>query len=97
MAEKITFNEGTIEALPSSNKERTYYYDKKVPEQCILVTLTGSKSFYLFRNVKGVAERIHLGKYPAMKVKQAISKAIEYNGLLSMGENPAQIRRALRD
>jgi len=97
MAEKITFNEGTIEALPSSDKGRTYYYDKKVPGLCILVTHTGSKSFYLYRKVKGVAERIHLGKYPAMKVKQAISKAMEYNGLLSMGENPAQIRRAFRE
>lgn len=97
MADKITFNEGTIEALPSPEKGRTYYYDKKIPGLCVLVTHTGSKSFYLYRKVKGVAERIHLGKYPAMKVKQAIGKAMEYNGLLSIGKNPAEIRRAFRE
>lgn len=93
---KINFTKVAIDALPLSEKGRTYYRDTKVHGLAIGVGRTGSKSFIFYRKIGGMPERIPLGKYPDLSIEQARGKAADFNSAIANGMNPAQIKRGLK-
>jgi len=56
----------------------------------------GSKTFYLYRRINGRPERVKLGGFPAVTVKQARKLATEALGTIATGGNPNAARRAVR-
>lgn len=97
MAAKINFTRALLNnmALPEKGK-RTTLYDAKSRGLCLIATVTGVKSFYVLRKVKGKTERVFLGRYPDTSIEQARKRAGETNSKLDGGTNPNDIKRRRR-
>lgn len=94
--QRFNFTKASLEALeiPVAGK-RNNYSDGKERALQIRVSSTGSKSFSVYRRVKGgLPERITLGQYPALTIEQARRKASAINAAIEGGANPAQAKRA---
>jgi integrase len=98
MSSKFNFTIAALAALASpSTGKRAYHYDTKTPGLGVSVTDTGTKSFIVYRWIKGRGpERITLGRYPGMTVEQARREAAKINGAIAAGQNPAEDLRARR-
>jgi len=90
---KINFTKAKIEGLPLPEKGWTYYYDLKVQGLGIGIGSTGKRSFILYRKIRGIPERITIGRYPDLSIEQARGKAAEINSSIAAGANPAQVKR----
>lgn len=102
---KFAFTKKQIERLelPADGK-RSLFYDAEVPGLAIMVSSTGSKTFYLVRRIKnspgerGNTEKIALGKFPILTVEMARKEALKRLGEIATGGNPAQaLRNAKKD
>lgn len=93
---KFNFTKAAIEALPLPKKGWVYHYDLKVHGLGIGVGSTGRKTFILYRKIKGIPERLTLGRYPDLPIEQARGKAAEINSDIAKGNNPADIARVGR-
>ncbi len=85
-------------ALPGS---RAYYHDSKTKGLVVSVTDKGTKSFLVYRWVKGRPERITLGRYAqgmakGLTIEQARKAALDTNLAIAKGENPAEKKRLAR-
>lgn len=98
MANAINFTKRGLEtlSLPESGK-RVTYQDTKTPGLSLRVTASGTKTFIVYRKVKGRPERVTLGRFPTITVEQARKLAAEANGAIARGENPNDKRRAYRE
>lgn len=98
MAEIINFTKATIDALPIPAKgQRAEYCDAKQAALRLRVSASGVKTFCVLKRVKGAGmERVTLARYPEMTVEQARRKAAEIIGKIAEGDNPAEVRRAIR-
>lgn len=98
MSKTISFNKEAINGLPRpASGKRDTYLDAKTPGLQLRVTETGSKTFSLYRRIKGgQPERVTLGKFPAMTVEQARKQAAIINASIADGANPAEAKRAHR-
>ena len=81
--------------LPPAGQRVTYYNrDPKCTGLVLRVTSTGSKTFCVFRRVKGgKAERITLGRYPDLPLEEACRKAIETLAELAQGNSVVEQNR----
>jgi integrase len=102
---RLTFTKTKIEklAVPPAGK-RVFHYDTQVPGLAVMVTPTGSKTFYLVRRLKnspgerGNTEKIALGKFPILTIEMARKEALKRLGEIATGGNPAQaLRNAKQD
>jgi len=95
---KFNFTKRALEALPSpAPGKRSYHYDSKTPGLGLAVTSAGTKTFVVYRWIKGKGpERITLEHFPAMTVEQARREAAKVNGAIAAGKNPAEDRRIRR-
>jgi integrase len=87
----MNFSKGRIEALALPvNGQRLEFHDTQAKGLLLRITSTGTKTFCFYRWIKGSAkpERITLGRFPAMTVEQARSKAAQFNAAVENGENP---------
>ena len=86
MSSSFRFNKTSLEKLPlPARATRATYYDTEVLGLQLRVTDRGVKSFCVFRRSKrGRAERITIGRFPTLSVKQARAKAKRY--LADLGE-----------
>jgi integrase len=87
----MNFSKGRIEALALPiNGQRLEFHDTQAKGLLLRITSTGTKTFCFYRWIKGSAkpERITLGRFPAMTVEQARSKAAQLNAAVENGENP---------
>ncbi|MDR3299365.1 MAG: tyrosine-type recombinase/integrase [Candidatus Accumulibacter sp.] len=76
---------------------RATYLDTKVVGLQLRVSSTGTKTFSVFRRIKGgQPERVTLGKFPAMTVEQARKAAAEVSAAIEGGANPAEAKRVLK-
>lgn len=93
---EIKLSKGAIDALPiPAGVGRVTYHFEKVPGLQLRVTGTGSKTFSMYKRIKGSGpERITLGRYPDITIEQARRKAAELNSAIAGGSNPADIVRA---
>ena len=94
----INFTKLAIDALPLPPKGKGWQYhrDKKTPGLAVGVGSTGVRTFVLYRRINGLPERIKLGRYPEMTIEQARNKAMELNGQIATGKNPADAKREKR-
>ena len=72
MADRLTFTKPVLErSFCPEEDERIYLYDAKVPGLAVCITRNGSRSFYLYRRVRGRPQRIRLGGFPELSIEQA--------------------------
>lgn len=98
MAEIINFTKAVLDALPLPAKgQRAEYCDAKQAALRLRVSASGVKTFCVLKRVKGAGmERVTLARYPEMTVEQARRKTAEIIGKIAEGDNPAEVRRAIR-
>lgn len=95
---KHNFTKALIEALPPAEKgKRAYIYDSKVRGLGVAVTDRGTKTYIVYRWVRGKPERVTLGRFPDLSIEQARKLAEKANASFAMGENPADTNRKVRD
>ena len=75
---------------------RAYYHDDVVRGLTIAVNPTGTKTFVLYRKINGRPERVKIGAYPDLSIDQARNMAMQMNGVIAQGGNPANERRSVR-
>jgi len=92
---KLNFTKRHIEELPlpTGGKSHIIYWDTLIRGLYCMVTARGAKSFYVRRKVKGVSERLFLGRFPELTVEQARSKASAFHAALADGKNLNDARR----
>jgi len=95
MANKLHFTKAAIEMLPIPTRGgRAEYWDAKQNGLQVRVTSNGIKSFYVRRRVAGGGvERIFLGRVENLSIEQARKKAAEIVAEITLGKNPADIKR----
>jgi len=87
----MTFSKGRLETLTlPADGQRLEFHDKQAKGLMLRCSSTGTKTFCFYRWIKGASkpERITLGRFPAMTVEQARSKAAQLNASVENGENP---------
>ncbi len=96
MQKKINFTEAFVKDLsPPEAGQRLILIDAKVPGLQLRVTHKGVKTFFSRRRIKGgPSERVTLGRYPAVSVKQAQTEAAKINASIALGGSPAEVKRA---
>ncbi|WP_299773920.1 integrase family protein [uncultured Pseudoteredinibacter sp.] len=93
MERQFTFTKQAIEALPLL-KGRVEYRDLKIPELRLRVSMSGVRSFSVFKRVSnGRPVRITIGKYPNVSPARARSIALKHLSDLSIGINFNEERR----
>ena len=97
MANKISFTKKVLDKLPLPPVgKRVDYFDTTTNHLTLRVSHVGTKAFVLYRKIDGVAERITLGRYPAMSIIQARQMVAQHNGSIAVGQNPDEQKRSLR-
>ena len=96
MVKKFKFGKEKIEALKSpAEGQRLEVQDTQVPGLSLRVTSNGTKTFCVFRRVKGGEPiRVTIGRFPDVSVEQARKQARNVIGQAAQGVNVAEIRRA---
>ncbi|MBV1904594.1 MAG: tyrosine-type recombinase/integrase [Pseudomonadales bacterium] len=95
MPEKINFTIANLNSLQAPIiTNRAYYYDTQVNGLCVSITKTGTKSFLVYRKLKGKPIRVTLGRFPDMKIEQARRQAKKTISDLAQGINPIAEKRA---
>lgn len=98
MAETMNFTKAALDglALPKAGK-RAEWVDARVGALRLRVTSTGVKTFCVLKRVRGAGmERITIGRYPEVSIEAARRKAADLLGRIATGDNPAEVKRALR-
>jgi hypothetical protein len=94
---KIKFTKSRLLDLPSASRgDRYFVYDTIVRGFCLMVTKSGSKSFYLNRTVNYRSVRIHIGPFPDLPIEMARKKAEEFAAHVALGIDPQDKRRQKR-
>ncbi|MDH0373508.1 site-specific integrase [Comamonas aquatica] len=93
---RINFTKASIENLPIPESGWKYYYDTKVPGLAVGVGASGVKTFVLYKKINRRPERIKIGRVTDLTVDEARTKAIEHNGKVALGSNPADKKRQQR-
>jgi integrase len=85
-----------IDSLKTPAK-RTEYFDDDVPGLCLRITETGHRSWGLYYRFAGRQQRLSLGNYVAVSLKDARKKAKDALHDVSDRINPAATKREDRD
>lgn len=93
---RINFTKAKIQALTSGSKKRVWFYDTAEKGLMVQVTETGAKSFYLYKKVNRVPEKMFIGVFPDTTVEMARKSAIDLKGQVVRGENPQDKKRKER-
>jgi integrase len=95
MATRINFTKEAINTLPAPKSgKRSTYLDSKTVGLQLRTTSNGTVTFSVYRRTKGGGpERITLGRFPDMTIKQARRKAAEINSDIANGLNPSEVKR----
>ncbi len=86
MTEKFNFKKETLALLKSQAKQYDVA-DIKVSGLRLMVNPGGSKTFFLYRKVKGRPQRIKIGRYD-IGVENARKEAGRLNSLITLGQPP---------
>ena len=90
---KIKFTQLRIEALAAPDTGRVDYHDTGCSGLTCRVSHTGIKSFVVLKWNGKNTQRITLGKFPSLTVKDAQVKANEIKSDLIRGINPTEEKR----
>ncbi|WP_017232904.1 site-specific integrase [Pandoraea sp. B-6] len=90
----INFTKAALLALPTPAAGRTTYHDIKTPGLQLRVTVTGVKTFSVFRRVKGGSPvRVTLGRFPDVSIEKARQQAMSHTAELAAGTDVAERQR----
>jgi integrase len=94
----LNFTKHSIQNLmyPESGK-RIYYRDAQVKGLVLDIRSSGTKSFYVYKKIKGRPERIYLGAFPDLTIENARRKALVTLSEIANGKNPQEEARAIRN
>lgn len=94
---RLNFTKAALAALPLPAKgKRATYFDARTRGLHVIITETGTTTFYLRRKHDGRSERILIGRFPEITIEQARGKAGELTAAFATGKNPAEVRRSIR-
>lgn len=96
MPERIAFTMASLAKIKPPSSGRKWYYDAKVGGLALQVTQAGSKSFYFYRRIDGVPEKIRIGAFPDTNIDTARNVAMKYNAAVASGENPSKEKQSKR-
>lgn len=99
MGDRFTFTKEKLDALRPPQNGRRAVHDTKTTGLSLRITPTGTKTFSLFRRVKGGEPfRVTLGRYGngGITIDQARRLAGNINAKAAEGVNVAEVRRAHR-
>jgi integrase len=95
MTTKFIFTKARLDALPRPESgKRSYYSDEKTPGLIVQQTITGTKTFQVYKWMGSRSVRVTLGRYPAMTIEQARKLAMDKLAELARGINPNQKKKA---
>ena len=78
-------------------EKRAFYYDSEEKGLYLQVTPTGAKSYYLYKKVNGIPERIKLGNVDEFKAPDgARNEAGKIKRMIRDGKNPTQEKKKLK-
>ena len=93
---RFTFNDDNVRAIARPEKGRTHFYDCKMPGLELVVTHTGTKTFYVSYSQDNRHVRIRLGRFPALTITRARRGAAERIGQRAGGRDLIAEREARR-
>ena len=88
MENKFKFTQSRLDQLSCpSGKARVYFQDEARPELQLQITSKGAKSYYCrcWNRAKGYTDRIYIGKFEQLDLKEAKSRARELANLAGQG------------
>lgn len=92
------FTKTSIADLPLPAKgKRIVVKDTIVQGLILMITSTGSMSFYLRKNINRITERIFIGKYPDLPIDEARKLAIQKLSLIAQGVDLVAEKRRMRN
>lgn len=98
MTKRFNFTKKYIAGITTPNdSKRVYYYDTKLPGLTLSITSAGTKSFMIYKKVKGKPIRHTLGRFPAMTVEQARREGHKVLGQIASGVDTIQQKKAIRN
>jgi integrase len=92
----LNFKKDTLENLPILNK-RYEVQDTKIQFLKLSVGTGGTKTYYLYRKVKGKPQRIKIGNFKDLTIEQARDQAKKLNSLITLGGDPQEEKRKQRN
>jgi integrase len=92
---KVHFTKSFIESIEAADKRLTFT-DNTSRGLTLLVTPNQVKTFYLTRKFRGKVERSLLGHFPELTLKNARTKAAQFQVQYDAGVNPAESKRESR-
>ena len=97
MTQKINFKKEALDQLFPLDRQYEVA-DSKTTGLRIMVNPSGTRTFYLYRKVKGRPQRIKIGRYSAsdLSVEQARKEAKRLNSLITLGGDPHEEKMAAR-
>lgn len=86
-----------LSGLPLPERgNRPVIYDTEVPKLAVRITHTGVRSFYVVKRMGRSMVWLKLGTFPDMTCEQARSEASKALGEFAKGQNPAEVKRAVK-
>ena len=91
---KINFTHRTLNSLVTPASERSItYFDTQIDNLNVIVTRSGSKTFYVRKNIDGQSKRVRLGAYPDLSVENARNMALDIKNTIAKGNNPFEAQK----
>ncbi|HJZ60031.1 MAG TPA: Arm DNA-binding domain-containing protein, partial [Gemmataceae bacterium] len=93
---KVNLTQAVVARLEAPADGRKVVRDAKAPGLILVVTPSGTKSYYLYRRVRGRPSRILLGHHPLLTVEAARDQAVKRYASIIDGADPNAEKRAHR-
>lgn len=95
---QINFTHKALHVLPLPvSGKRTVHFDTNVKNLCVIVTDTGSKTFYVRKVIDGRSRRVRLGTFPDLSVENARKKALQVKAAIAEGDNPYELEKQKKE
>ena len=92
---RIKFTVKALNALRPGTQRR-WLYDTKTAGLALMVTKTGTRTFYRCKRIDGKSERYRIGVFPQVSIFRARQVCDQLSGDEAGGGNPSERRRQRR-
>ncbi|MDO6461923.1 tyrosine-type recombinase/integrase [Granulosicoccaceae sp. 1_MG-2023] len=98
MTNRLKFTKRSIEAIEPADKLVTYHdTERKSLKLSVSPKPHGTKTFFVYRKIRGRPERIKIGRFPDITIELARQQASVIDAEIAKGHNRNDVKRALRD
>jgi integrase len=91
---KLTFTKASLDTLAIPESGYKFYHDEKLKGLCIRVGASGAKTFYVYKRIGDIPEKIKIGSYPGINVERARELALKMLAEIAEGRNPKVDKKA---